>query len=76
MMKLFARKRRKTINRRHDILAGRIAGRIVRVQSHIAERLNERTRHLTRRQKLILLVAFVLLFGAINCWLLITSLTH
>lgn len=76
-MKLFRKKKnRLDANPRTEVLARRIAGRIVWVQSRIAKCLNERTRHLTRRQKLVWLILFSLLFGAVNLWLLIGSITN
>lgn len=75
-MKLFRKRKRTALRPRQEKMAANIAGRIVRVQSRIADRLNERTRHLTRRQKLVWLILFSLLFGAVNLWLLIGSITN
>lgn len=74
-MKLF-RKNKTATGPRQEELAGRIAGRIVRFQSRIADYLNSRTRHFTRRSKLLLLIVLCLLFAAINLYLLIHSINH
>ncbi|WP_344672847.1 hypothetical protein [Sphingobacterium kyonggiense] len=74
-MKLF-RKNKADVNPKREELAGRIAGRIIGTQSRLAAYLNSRTRHLTCRRKLLLLIVFCLLFAAANLWLLIGSITH
>ncbi|MGN8068403.1 hypothetical protein [Mucilaginibacter sp. 22184] len=74
-MKLF-RKNRTATGPKQEELAGKIAGRIVRLQVRIAGYLNNRTKHFTRKRKLLLLIVFCLLFAAVNLWLLISSITH
>jgi hypothetical protein len=74
-MRLF-RKNKIAGHPRQDDLAGRIAGRIISVQERLASCLNSKTRHLSRRTKLLLLIVFCLLFAAVNLWLLIGSITH
>ena len=75
-MKLFGKKKRTVHRPRQEELAGRIAGRIVRVQQRMADYLNGWTRHLSHRWKLLYLLLFCLLFTAINLWLPIGSITH
>ncbi len=74
-MKLF-RKNKTATGPRQEELAGRIAGRIVSIQERLATCLNNKTRHFSRRRKLMLLIVFCLLFAAVNFWLLIGSITH
>lgn len=74
-MKLF-RKNRKAGNPRQEELAGRIAGSIIERQTRIAAYLNGKTRHFSRRQMLLLLIVFCLLFAAVNLYLLIGSIIH
>lgn len=74
-MKLF-RKSKAAVNPRQEELAGRIAGRILSIQSRLAAYLNAKTRHFTRRRMLLALILFCLLFAAINGWLLINSIIH
>lgn len=57
-----------------DLLAGRIAGRIIRTQNRIAGYLNRKTQHWNKASKLCALALFVLLFGGLSIYLIIKSI--
>jgi hypothetical protein len=57
-----------------DALAARIAGRVIRRQTKIADYLNRKTAYWNTASKLIALVFFVLLFGGICMYFIIKSI--
>ncbi|MEO6524980.1 MAG: hypothetical protein ABIN91_25065 [Mucilaginibacter sp.] len=57
-----------------EVLASRIAGRIIRKQTQIAGYLNRKTQHWNKQSKLIALTLFVLLFGGLCIYLIIKSI--
>jgi hypothetical protein len=57
-----------------DTLAERIAGRIIRRQTKIANYLNRRTQHWNSTSKLIALLLFSLLFSSICFYFIIKSI--
>lgn len=75
-MKLFRKKKKVTDNPRTEELANRIAGRIVRVQHRLADYLNAKAFGVDNARKRLYLILFILLFGAVNLWLLIGSITN
>lgn len=74
-MKLF-RKNGASGNPGTEELAGRIAGRIVRIQHRLADYLNAKAAGVDNDRKRLYLILFCLLFAAVNAWLLINSITH
>jgi len=54
-----------------DVLASRIAGRIIQKQTQIAGFLNRKTQHWNKASKLIALALFVLVFGGLCIYLII-----
>lgn len=55
----------------HEELAGKIAQTIIRAQIYLAHYLNAKTNKLSKKEKLILFVAFNILFAAMNIYILI-----
>jgi hypothetical protein len=71
-MRIFRKK--KTIEKpamQHEELAGKIAKTIIRAQTYIANYLSAKTNKLSKKGKVILFVAFSILFAAINIYILI-----
>jgi hypothetical protein len=54
-----------------DVLASRIADRIIQKQTQIAGFLNRKTQHWNKASKLIALTLFVLVFGGLCIYLII-----
>lgn len=57
-----------------EALAERLAGRIIRKQTRIANYLNRKTQYWDRASKIIAFTLFVLLFGGLCIYLIIKSL--
>ncbi len=74
-MRLFKRKNL-PVNTKQEELAAGIAVRIIRWQTQIARYLNGKTKDLSAKAGLTLLILFCVLFGAINLYLLIHSIYH
>lgn len=55
----------------HEELAGKIATTIIRAQTYLADYLNAKANKLSKKEKLILFVAFNILFAAVNIYILI-----
>jgi hypothetical protein len=72
-MNLF-RKKQGDSNIRQEETAGKIAARIIRVQTRMADYLNSKTRNLSAQAKLMLFVLFCAAFAAINLYLLIQAI--
>lgn len=72
-MKLFRRNTTNS-NPRQEELAGSIAGRLIYWQTKAADYLNGRTKHLSAKTRLVLLILFCILFAAINLYLLFHSI--
>jgi hypothetical protein len=66
--------KQRTLSPRMAVLAERIAGRIIRTQTHIADSLNRCTQHWNRASKLIALMLFCLLFGGLCFYFIIKSI--
>lgn len=72
-MKLF-RKKQPLYNPRQEELADSIAGCIIRWQTRIAGYLNNSTKDLSDKTRLMLFILFCVLLAAINLYLLIHSI--
>jgi len=66
--------KQRTLNPRMAALAERIAGRIIRTQTRLADALNRKTQHWNRASKLIALSLFCLLFGGLCLYFIIKSI--
>jgi len=75
-MRLFRKKQVSASNLKSDVLAARIAGRIIRWQTKIADYLNRKTQYWNRSSKIILLLMFCIVFGVLCLYLLIHSFHH
>jgi hypothetical protein len=75
-MRLFRKKQVSASYSKSDVLAARIAGRIIRTQIQIADYLNRKTQYWNRSSKIILLLVFCILFGTLCLYLLIHSFHH
>jgi len=73
-MSLFKRKRQGVNYPKAEALAGRIAGRIIRRQTKIANYLNRKTAYWNAASKLIALSLFILLFGSLCLYLILKSI--
>lgn len=56
-----------------DALAGRIAGRMIRLQTRTANYLNRKTAYWNRASKLAALILFCVLFGSTCLYLIIKA---
>ena len=71
-MRIF--KKKKAIEKlamQHEELAGKIAKTILRAQTYIANYLNAKANKLSKKEKVILFVAFSIVLSAINIYILI-----
>jgi hypothetical protein len=57
----------------HEELAVRIATTIIRAQKSIANYLNGKTNKLSKKARILFIVAFSIAFAAINIYILISS---
>ncbi|MFA6084658.1 hypothetical protein [Mucilaginibacter sp.] len=75
-MNFFKRKKAAAINPKAEALAIRIADSIIGRQTRIAAYLNRKTQHWNRASKIVALLLFTLLFGAICLYFIIKSFNH
>lgn len=73
-MRLSCKKQIPDSSPKQEKLAAGIAGNIIRWQTRIAVYLNSKTKDLSGKSLLILLILFCALFAAINLYLLIQSI--
>ena len=59
---------------RNDRIARKVAQGLLRRQQLIADALNRRTVHYSRKHKILLLIFLCLLMGGLNMYLLLTGL--
>lgn len=57
-----------------DLLASRIADKIIRRQTQFANYLNRKTQHWNKTSKLTALLLFVLAFGGLSIYLILKSI--
>ena len=57
-----------------DLLASRIADKIIRRQTQFANYFNRKTQHWNKASKLTALIVFVLLFGGLSIYLILKSI--
>jgi hypothetical protein len=71
-MRLFSKRKTKSYPRA-EAMAERIAGRIIRRQTKMANYLNRKTQYWNKASKLIALALFCLLFGSLCLYFIIKS---
>ena len=57
-----------------ELIAKKIANKIIQSQLNVATYLNKKTAHFSKRQKQILLIGISIFFSAISLYLLFSSL--
>ena len=72
-MKLFSKNKAGNDSSRKEELASKIATGIIKTQTRIADYLNGKTKNLSGKAKLTLLILFCILFAATNIYLIIYS---
>lgn len=72
-MRLFAKNRATRLTEKQEVLAGRLAGRLIRAQRQMADWLNGKTAGVDAKAWLLLLVLFCAAFGAYCLSLLISA---
>jgi hypothetical protein len=73
-MRLFKSNKKSIVHPRAEVLAGRIAEKIVRRQTRIAICLNRKTQYWNTASKVIALLVFCLLFGGACLYLVIKAI--
>jgi len=73
-MSLFRRKKITSGFHINDALAARVANRIIRQQTRMADYLNRKTAYWSKASKLIALFLFCLLFGSICLYFIIKAI--
>lgn len=72
-MRLFAGKPQNSL-KGSDWLANRIASSILQCQKMLAGKLNNRTAHLSQRQKKVFLLSFCIVLGGLNLYLILQAI--